>query len=176
MSQYYLPFTLWNLFKCGKWFAKAFHGTRKEIMIAFREQRWPAAACSPFGEDASGRKKSVFFQTLPPCQVPECMFHRWFPMQNTVAECFQEALVAFRRHDLSTWLHWGYGTLVLSNRQIQLSSDFTSVIVSTPRTMRMKLASVTLPAACTVWLWTFWKFAVLKLKLSLLQDLEVIDC
>lgn len=110
-------------------------------------------------------EKKVYFSRLflPARFQSGYMSHRWFPTQNTVAEHFQEALIAFRRHGLSTWLHCGHGTSVPANRQIQLSSDFTAVIVSIPRTMRMMLASMTLPAAYTVWLWTFWKFVVLKL-------------
>lgn len=58
VSQYYLPFTPWDSFKCGKRFAEALVG--KEMTIAFRE-RWQAAAPLLLGEDAAckwGEKKT----------------------------------------------------------------------------------------------------------------------
>lgn len=170
MSQYYLPFTLWNLFKCGKRFAEALVGKRKEMM-ACREWRGQAVACSLFGEDAAykwKKKKWVFpgFSSLP---------GSWTGVRFTVG--FQrrtQLLSTFGRH----WLRYdstgkvfqlgcASSTRVLSNRQIQLSSDFTSAVVNIYRTMRMKLAYTILPAACTVWLWNILEICSIEIKIVL---------
>lgn len=95
--------------------------------------------------------------------------HSWFPMQNTVAEHFWQVLVVTWQHrqGLSTWRHCASGTWILSSRQTWLSGDFTSAVVNIHRTVRVKLAYMILPAACTVWLWNILEICSIEIKIIL---------
>lgn len=113
-------------------------------------------------------EKSGFFQPLPPCQVPEWVYISQL-VSNAEHSCWALSagtsciMVAWAK-GLSTWLHCASGTWVLSNRQMELSSDFTSAVVNIHKTMRMKLAYMILPAVCTMWLWNILEICSIEIK------------
>lgn len=118
MSQYYLPFTPQDLFKCGT--CRGFGWKRKIDNDSFQR----AGMTSSHLLAAWGRcnmqvgiKKEYFSRLLYPFKkMAGKMLHSQFPMQNTVAEHFWQALVAlqYQGQDLSIWLHCACGIRVTS--------------------------------------------------------------
>lgn len=77
---------------------------------------------------ASGDKNVDYSRLLQPFKkTVGKMLHSQFPMQNTVAEHFWQALVVlpYQGQDLSIWLHCAYGTRVPPDGHIELRSAFT---------------------------------------------------
>ena len=119
----------WDLFKCGKWFAEALVGKGREMMIAFSERRWQAAACSLLGEGAMCKAGGEWIfpdsSSLP---------GSWMGVCFTVGfQCRTQLLSTFGRHWLcynSTGKVFQLGYAVQAAHKYFQTGKYSSVVIS----------------------------------------------